>query len=53
MAIEELKDLATMSKEELQISLKAHEQRMEEINSYKEKAEIALQSCFNEKDMRL
>ncbi|XP_050878162.1 uncharacterized protein LOC127081981 [Lathyrus oleraceus] len=52
MAIEESKDLATMSKEELQSSLEAHEQRMEERNNDKAKVEIALQACFNEKDKR-
>ncbi|XP_050914845.1 uncharacterized protein LOC127129761 [Lathyrus oleraceus] len=41
-----------MNKEELQSSLEAHEQRMEERNFDKEKAEIALQARFNENDKR-
>lgn len=52
MAIEESKDLATVSKEELESSLEAHEKRMKERNSDKAKAEIALQARFNEKDKR-
>lgn len=52
VAIEESKDLPTMSKEELQISLEAHEQRMKERNIDKAKAKIALQARFNEKDRR-
>ncbi|XP_058750744.1 uncharacterized protein LOC131623737 [Vicia villosa] len=51
-AIEESKDLARMSKEELQSSLEAHEQRIEERNSAKAKAEITLQTRFNEKDKK-
>ncbi|XP_058759895.1 uncharacterized protein LOC131633199 [Vicia villosa] len=49
VAIERLKDLATLSKDELQSSLKAHEQRMGERGNYKANAEIALQARFNEK----
>ncbi|XP_050908526.1 uncharacterized protein LOC127122190 [Lathyrus oleraceus] len=52
VTIEDLKDMATMSKYELQSSLQAHEQRMEERNNDKAKVEIALQARFNEKDKR-
>ncbi|XP_050908651.1 uncharacterized protein LOC127122343 [Lathyrus oleraceus] len=47
VAIEESKDLATMRKDELQISLKAHKQKMEERNCDSTKAEIILQARFN------
>ncbi|XP_050910027.1 uncharacterized protein LOC127123893 [Lathyrus oleraceus] len=53
VAIEESKDLATMRKLELQSSLEDHEQKMQERNSNKEEAEIALQASFNEKNKRL
>lgn len=53
VAIKESKDLATMSKDELQSSLEDHEKRMEERNNDKANAEITLQACFNEKDKRL
>ncbi|XP_058726725.1 uncharacterized protein LOC131628503 [Vicia villosa] len=49
VAIEESKDLASLSKDELQSSLEAHEQRMDERGSNKAKVEIALQARFNEK----
>lgn len=49
MEIEESKDLATMSKEELQSSLEAHEQMMEERNNDKAKTEITLQGRFRHK----
>ncbi|XP_058746211.1 uncharacterized protein LOC131619087 [Vicia villosa] len=39
----------SLSKDELQSSLEAHEQRMDERGSYKGKAEIALQVRFNER----
>ncbi|XP_050918413.1 uncharacterized protein LOC127135821 [Lathyrus oleraceus] len=52
VAIEESKDLTTLSKDELQISLEAHEQRMDERGADKSKAEIALQARFNEKNKR-
>ncbi|XP_050893480.1 uncharacterized protein LOC127100379 [Lathyrus oleraceus] len=52
VAIEESKDLITLSKDELQSSLEAHEQRMDERGAYKAKAEIALQAHFNEKNKR-
>lgn len=52
LAIEESKDLVTMSKKELQSSLEAHEQRIEENNNNKAKAEISLQARLNEKDKR-
>lgn len=41
-----------MSKEELQSSLEAHEQRMGERNNDKATSEIALQARFNEKGKR-
>lgn len=41
-----------MNKEELQSPLEAQEQRMDERNSDKKNAEIALQSYFNKKDKR-
>ncbi|XP_050890122.1 uncharacterized protein LOC127095484 [Lathyrus oleraceus] len=53
VAIEESKDLVMMSKKELQSSIEAHEQRMEERNSDKENEDIALQARFNKKDKRL
>ncbi|XP_050914702.1 uncharacterized protein LOC127129593 [Lathyrus oleraceus] len=52
VAIEESKDLTTLSKDELQSSLEAHEQRMDERGADKAKAEIALQARFNEKNKR-
>ena len=52
VAIEESKDLATLSKDELQSSLEAHEQRMDERGSDKAKTEISLQARFNEKSKR-
>lgn len=42
-----------MSKDELQISLEAHEQRMEEMNVDKAKMEIALQARFNDRDKKV
>ncbi|XP_050897535.1 uncharacterized protein LOC127104393 [Lathyrus oleraceus] len=53
VAIKELNDLAKMKKKELQSSLEAQEQSMEERNNDKAKAEVALQTRFNEKDKRL
>lgn len=41
-----------MIKEELQSSLEAHEQRMEDKNNGKAKAQITSQARFNEKDKR-
>ncbi|XP_050916652.1 uncharacterized protein LOC127131790 [Lathyrus oleraceus] len=52
VAIEESKDLTTLSKYELQSSLEAHEQMMDERGADKAKAEIALQARFNEKNKR-
>ncbi|XP_050888750.1 uncharacterized protein LOC127093899 [Lathyrus oleraceus] len=52
VAIEESKDITTLSKDELQSSLEAHEQRMDERGADKAKAEIALQARFNEKNKR-
>ncbi|XP_050876427.1 uncharacterized protein LOC127080138 [Lathyrus oleraceus] len=52
VAIEESKDLTTLSKDELQSSLEAHEKRMDERGADKAKAEIALQARFNEKNKR-
>ncbi|XP_050885146.1 uncharacterized protein LOC127088269 [Lathyrus oleraceus] len=52
VAIEESKDLTTLSKDELQSSLEAHEQRMEERDTDKAKSEIALQARFNQKNKR-
>ncbi|XP_058765508.1 uncharacterized protein LOC131639000 [Vicia villosa] len=49
VAIEESKDLTLLSKDELQSSLEAHEQRMDERGSDKAKAELALQARFNER----
>ncbi|XP_058759024.1 uncharacterized protein LOC131632256 [Vicia villosa] len=43
------KDLTSLSKDELQSSLEAHEQRMDEGGSDKAKAELALQVRFNER----
>ncbi|XP_058775398.1 uncharacterized protein LOC131649663 [Vicia villosa] len=53
MAIVESKNLSTLSKDELQNSLKAHEQMMDERGNDKAKAEIALQARFNEKSKKL
>lgn len=50
VVIEEFKYLSTTSKEELQSTFKAHEQRMKESNVDKAKAEIALQTHFVGKD---
>ncbi|XP_050890645.1 uncharacterized protein LOC127096066 [Lathyrus oleraceus] len=52
VAIEESKDLTTLSKDELQSSLEAHEQMMDERGADKAKAEIDLQARFNEKNKR-
>lgn len=52
VAIEESKNLTTMSKNELQSSLKVHEQMMKGRNCDKAKAEIALQARFNKKDKK-
>ncbi|XP_050886070.1 uncharacterized protein LOC127091468 [Lathyrus oleraceus] len=52
VAIEESKDLTTLSKDESQSSLDAHEQRMDERGADKAKAEIVLQARFNEKNKR-
>lgn len=52
VAIEELKDLMTMRKEELQSFLEAHEQRIEKKNVDKEKMVISLQARFNERDKK-
>ncbi|XP_004496842.1 uncharacterized protein [Cicer arietinum] len=52
VAIEEAKDLKTMTKDELQSSLEAHEQRMDERGNDKAKAEVALQARFNEKNKK-
>lgn len=52
VVIEESKDLTTMGKEELQISLEAHEQRMEEKNGDKAKAKITLQARFIERNKK-
>nr|XP_004516686.1 uncharacterized protein LOC101512199 [Cicer arietinum] len=52
VAIEESKDLKTMMKDELQSSLEAHEQRMDERGNDKAKAEVALQARFNEKNKK-
>ncbi|XP_073221582.1 uncharacterized protein [Cicer arietinum] len=52
VAIEESKDLKTMTKDELQSSLEAHEQRMDERGNDKAKAEVALQARFNEKNKK-
>ncbi|XP_073220427.1 uncharacterized protein [Cicer arietinum] len=52
VAIEESKDLKTMTKDELQSSLEAHEQRMNERGNNKAKAEVALQARFNEKNKK-
>lgn len=52
VAIEKSKDIEMMRKKVLQISLEAHEQRVEERNKDKAKTEITLQDRFNEKDMR-
>ncbi|MCI24580.1 hypothetical protein A2U01_0045765, partial [Trifolium medium] len=47
VAIEESKDLSTLSKDELLGSLESHEQRMNERNAVKAKPEIALQAQSN------
>lgn len=52
VAVEEYNDLTTMSKEELQSSLEAHEQGIDERNVDKEKKTISLQACFNERDKK-
>ncbi|XP_050914572.1 uncharacterized protein LOC127129430 [Lathyrus oleraceus] len=52
VAIEESKDLNTMTKDELQSSLEAHEQMMDERGNDKAKAEVALQARLNEKNKR-
>ncbi|XP_073222329.1 uncharacterized protein [Cicer arietinum] len=52
VAIEESKDLKTMTKDELQSSLEAHEQRMDERGNDKAKAEVAFQARFNEKNKK-
>ncbi|XP_050890817.1 uncharacterized protein LOC127096266 [Lathyrus oleraceus] len=52
VAIEESKDLTTLSNDELQSSLEEHEQMMDERGANKAKAEIALQTRFNEKNKR-
>lgn len=52
VAIEESKNLPTISKEELQIAIEAYEKMMEEINNDKAKTKIPLQARFNDKDKR-
>jgi hypothetical protein len=47
VAIEEAKDLSTLSKEELLRTLESHEQRMNERSAVKAKAEVALQAQPN------
>ena len=51
VTIEEAKTLSEMKLEELQASLEAHEMRLKQRNSEREKvAEQALQSRFSKKD---
>lgn len=52
VALEESKDLSSLSKEGLQSSLVAHEQRMDERGNDKAKSEIALQARLHEKSKR-
>nr|XP_004509502.1 uncharacterized protein LOC101510098 [Cicer arietinum] len=52
VALEESNDFKTMTKDELQSSLEAHEQRMDERGNDKAKTEVALQSRFNEKNKK-
>ncbi|XP_058733984.1 uncharacterized protein LOC131605670 [Vicia villosa] len=52
VAIEESKDLLSLSKKELQSFLEAHEQRMDERSNDKAKEEVALQARFNEKSKK-
>ncbi|KAK2359907.1 hypothetical protein QL285_085235 [Trifolium repens] len=47
VAIEEAKDLSTLSKEELLGTLESHEQRMNERSAVKAKSEVALQAQSN------
>lgn len=52
VVIKELKDLVITSKEGLQSSLEAHEQRMKESNIHKTKVKISLQASLNERDKK-